>query len=54
MLKTVDQNVKASYVHDYSQSELEILKNDTTKLRLAIADSTAHLLVPDNGRYAQD
>lgn len=49
MLKTVDQNVKASYVHDYSQSELEILKNDTTKLRLAIADSTAHLLVPDNG-----
>ena len=49
MLKTVGQNVKASYVHDYKQSELKILKSDTTKLRLAIADSTAHLLVPDNG-----
>lgn len=49
MLKTVDQNIKASYVHDYKQSELEILKSDTTKLRLAIADSSYHLLVPDNG-----
>lgn len=49
MLKTLDQNVKASYVHDYGNSELNILKSDTTKLRLAIADSTAHLLVPDNG-----
>lgn len=42
-------NVKSSYVHDYSQSELDILKNDTTALSLAIADSTAHLLVTDNG-----
>lgn len=48
MLKTIDNNVKASYVHDYKQSELKILKNDTTKLGLAIADSTAHLLVPDD------
>lgn len=48
MLTTLDQNVKASYVHDYGQSELKILKNDTTKLGLAIADSTAHLLVPDD------
>lgn len=49
MLKTLDQSVKASYVHDYSQSELEILKKDTSALRLAIADSSYHLLVPDNG-----
>lgn len=48
MLKPVDQNVKSSYVHDYGNSELEILKSDTTKLRLAIADSTAHLLVQDD------
>lgn len=49
MLKTLYQNVKSSYVHDYSQSELEILKSDTTKLGLAIADSTTTILVPDNG-----
>lgn len=49
MLKTLDQNVKASYVHDYGNSELEILKSDTTKLRLAIADSTTTILAPDNG-----
>lgn len=49
MLKTLDQSVKASYVHDYKQSELEILKKDTSALRLAIADSSYHLLVPDNG-----
>lgn len=48
MIKTVDQNVKASYVHDYKKSELEILKSDTTKLRLAIADSSYHLLVQDD------
>ncbi|MFR0498503.1 hypothetical protein [Limosilactobacillus reuteri] len=47
MLKTIDNN-NNSYVHDYKKSELEILKNDTTKLGLAIADSTAHLLVPDD------
>lgn len=47
MIKVLDQSVKSSYVHDYGNSELEILKNDTTKLGLAIADSTAHLLVPD-------
>lgn len=47
MLKTIDNN-NNSYVHDYKQSELNILKNDTTKLGLAIADSTAHLLVPDD------
>ena len=49
MLKPLDQNVKSSYVHDYKQSELEILKNDTTKLGLAIADSTTTILAPDNG-----
>lgn len=49
MLKTLDQSVKASYVHDYKQSELEILKSDTTKLGLAIADSTTTIFVPDNG-----
>ena len=48
MIKVLDQSVKSSYVHDYGNSELEILKSDTTKLRLAIADSTAHLLVPDD------
>lgn len=47
MLKNIDNN-NSSYVHDYKKSELEILKSDTTKLRLAIADSTAHLLVPDD------
>lgn len=47
MIKVLDQSVKSSYVHDYGNSELEILKSDTTKLGLAIADSTAHLLVPD-------
>lgn len=40
-------NQTQSYVHDYGQSELNILKNDTTKLGLAIADSSYHLLVPD-------
>ena len=49
MRKTLDQNVKASYIHDYGNSELEILKSDTTKLGLAIADSTTTILVPDNG-----
>lgn len=48
MLKNIDNN-NSSYVHDYKKSELEILKSDTTKLRLAIADSSYHLLVPDNG-----
>ena len=47
MLKNIDNN-NSSYVHDYKKSELEILKSDTTKLRLAIADSTAHLLVQDD------
>lgn len=47
MLKNIDNN-NNSYVHDYKQSELKILKSDTTKLRLAIADSTAHLLVQDD------
>lgn len=54
MLKNIDNqvnqnNVKASFVHDYSQSELEILKKDTSALSLAIADSTTTILVPDNG-----
>ena len=48
MLKTLGQNVKSSYVHDYGNSELDNLKKDTTKLGLAIADSTAHLLVQDD------
>lgn len=43
MFKTLDQNIKASYVHDYKQSELNILNNDTTKLGLAIADTSVHL-----------
>lgn len=41
-------NQTQSYVHDYGNSELEILKNDTTKLGLAIADSTTTILVPDD------
>jgi soluble cytochrome b562 len=41
-------NQTQSYVHDYKQSELEILKNDTTKLGLAIADSTTTILVQDD------
>ena len=41
-------NQTQSYVHDYKQSELEILKNDTTKLGLSIADSTTTILVPDD------
>ncbi|MEE6720240.1 hypothetical protein [Limosilactobacillus reuteri] len=48
MLKTLDQNVKASYVHDYGKSELDNLKKDTTKLGLAIADSTTTILVQDD------
>lgn len=48
MLKNIDNN-NSSYVHDYKKSELEILKSDTTKLGLAIADSTTTILVPDNG-----
>ena len=48
MLTALDQNVKSSYVHDYKQSELEILKNDTTKLGLDVAESSYHLLVPDD------
>lgn len=46
MLKDTTNQVQ-SYIHDYGKNELDILKSDTTKLRLAIADSTAHLLVPD-------
>lgn len=41
-------NVKASFVHDYSQSELEILKKDTSALSLAIAESTTTILVQDD------
>lgn len=48
MFKDTNNQVQ-SYVHDYSQSELEILKKDTSALSLAIADSSYHLLVPDNG-----
>lgn len=48
MLKSFDETTRnLSYVHSYGKSELEILKSDTTKLGLAIADSTAHLLAPD-------
>ena len=48
LLKSFNETTRnLSYVHSYGKSELEILKNDTTKLGLAIADSTAHLLVPD-------
>lgn len=48
MLKSFNETTKSlSYVHSYGQSELDFFKNDTTKLGLAIADSTAHLLVPD-------
>lgn len=43
MLKTLDQNVKSSYVHSYKKSELDILKSDATKLRLAIADTRCTL-----------
>ncbi|NMV52865.1 hypothetical protein FOL85_02340 [Lactobacillus reuteri] len=49
MLKTVDQNIKASYVHSYKESELDFFKKEVSKLGLAIADSSYHLLVPDNG-----
>ncbi|MGJ2547953.1 hypothetical protein ACR8G1_22175 [Salmonella enterica subsp. enterica serovar Paratyphi A] len=48
MLTTLDQNVKSSYVHDYGQSELEILKSDATKLGLDVAESSYQLLVPDD------
>lgn len=49
MLKSFDETTRnLSYVHDYGKNELEILKSDTTKLGLAIADSTAHLLVQDD------
>lgn len=48
MLTTLDQNVKASYVHDYGQSELKILKSDATKLGLDVAESSYRLLVPDD------
>lgn len=48
MLKTLDQNVKASYVHDYGQSELNLLKSDATALSLDVAESSYHLLVPDD------
>lgn len=48
MLKTLGQNVKSSYVHDYSQSELDNLKKDTTKLGLAIAETTTTILVQDD------
>lgn len=48
LLKALDQNVKASYIHDYGNSELDILKKDTTKLRLAIAESTTTILVQDD------
>lgn len=48
MLKVLDQSVKSSYVHDYGQSELEILKSDTTKLSLDVAECSYHLLVPDD------
>ena len=41
-------NVKASFVHNYSQSELEILKKDTSALSLAIAESTTTILVQDD------
>ena len=41
-------NQTQSYVHDYKQSELNVLKNDTTKLGLAIADSTTTILVQDD------
>lgn len=50
MLKTLGQNVKSSYVHDYGNSELDNLKKDTTKLGLAIADSTTTILVQDDPR----
>lgn len=48
MIKAVDQNVKSSYVHDYKQSELDNLKKDTTKLGLAIAETTTTILVQDD------
>lgn len=48
MLTTLDQNVKASYVHDYGQSELNLLKSDATALSLDVAESSYHLLVPDD------
>ena len=43
MLKTLDQNVKASYVHDYKQSELDFFKQEVSKLGLAIADTRCTL-----------
>lgn len=46
MLKDTTNQVQ-SYIHDYGKNELDILKKDTSALSLAIADSTAHLLVPD-------
>jgi soluble cytochrome b562 len=48
LLTTLDQNVKASYVHDYGQSELNLLKSDATALSLDVAESSYHLLVPDD------
>lgn len=48
MLKSFNETTRhLSYVHDYKKNELDILKKDTSALSLAIADSTAHLLVPD-------
>jgi hypothetical protein len=47
LLKTIDNN-NNSYVHDYGNSELEILKSDATKLGLDVAESSYRLLVPDD------
>lgn len=44
MLKSFDETTRnLSYIHDYGKNELEILKNDTTKLGLAIADTSVQL-----------
>lgn len=49
MLKSFNETTRhLSYVHDYGQSELEILKKDTTALSLAIADSTTTILAQDD------
>lgn len=48
MLKSFNETTKSlSYVHSYGKSELDFFKNEVSNLGLAIADSTAHLLVPD-------
>lgn len=50
MLKSFNETTRnLSYVHSYQQSELDFFKNEVSRLGLAIADSTAHLLVTDNG-----